>query len=198
MSGLNTLRFYSETVYNRYDYSASFCAYGVKRTVFRTGEYEKEPFRIISIKNTLESFVPFVNCFAIGMWAGPPKLDGINDVEEFVTGFVRTDRASISLNGAWAQNINKPEMFIDFLGDKAGARLEYGGKFTVFCGRNGVLEEKKPDYIIPNMYEEEDRAFFEAVSSGVKNKSHIDFVIETAKIMDAIYESAEKGKEIVL
>lgn len=132
------------------------------------------------------------------MWAGPPKPNGTNDVEEFVTGFARTDKASISLNGAWAQNVNKSEMFIDFLGDKGGARLDYGGKFTLYSQRNGVLEEITPVYNIPNMYEEEDKAFLQSVSDGIKNKSHIDYVIETAKIMDAIYVSAEKGTEIVL
>ena len=132
------------------------------------------------------------------MWAGPPKPDGINDVEEFVTGFARTDKASISINGAWAQNIDKDEMFIDFLGDKGGARLEYGGKFTLYGSRDGILSEVTSDYNIPNMYEEEDKAFFESVRSGVKNRSHIDYVIETAKVMDAIYASAECGKEVTL
>lgn len=133
-----------------------------------------------------------------GMWAGPAKPDGINDVEEFVTGFVRTDKASISLNGAWAQNIDKNEMFIDFLGDKAGARLEYGGKFILYRSNNGLLETISPDYVIPNMYEEEDKAFFAAIESGLKTRSHIDNVIETAKVMDAIYASAKEGKEVVL
>jgi len=132
------------------------------------------------------------------MWAGPPKLDGVNDVEEFVTGFVRTDKASISMNGAWAQNINKTEMFVDFLGDKGGARLEYGDKFVLYGARNGVLEEITPDYKIPDMYEAEDRAFFEAIGSGQKNRGHIDYIIETAKIIDAIYKSGETGKEVTL
>ena len=53
------------------------------------------------------------------MWAEDTAdvENGTNDVDDFVTGYVRTDKASISLNGAWAQNINKSEMLIDFLGD---------------------------------------------------------------------------------
>jgi predicted dehydrogenase len=41
------------------------------------------------------------------MWAEETKdvENGVNDVDDFVTGYVRTDGASISLNGAWAQNI---------------------------------------------------------------------------------------------
>ena len=66
-----------------------------------------------------------------GMWAEDTAdvENGVNDVDDFITGYVRTDKASISFNGAWAQNIPKDEMFIDFLGDKKGIRLTYGGQF---------------------------------------------------------------------
>ena len=132
------------------------------------------------------------------MWAGPPVLDGINDVEECVTALIRTDKSSISLNGAWAQNINKTEMYVDFLGDKGGIRLDYGNKFTLYTVSGGMLQEIKPDYNIPDMYKKESEAFFRSVETGKKNKGHIDCVIETARIMDAIYESAQKNAEVRL
>ena len=131
-------------------------------------------------------------------WAGPPVLDGINDVEECVTALIRTDKSSISLNGAWAQNINKTEMYVDFLGDKGGIRLDYGNKFTLYTVSGGMLQEIKPDYNIPDMYKKESEAFFRSVETGKKNKGHIDRVIETARIMDAIYESAQKNAEVRL
>lgn len=132
------------------------------------------------------------------MWAGPPVLDGINDVEECVTALIRTDKPSISLNGAWAQNINKTEMYVDFLGDKGGIRLDYGNKFTLYTVSEGMLQEIKPDYNIPDMYKRESEAFFRSVETGEKNKGHIDNVIETARVMDAIYESAQKNAEVRL
>ena len=51
----------------------------------------------------------------ISMWSEntSDKENGINDVEDYITGYVRTDSASISFNGAWAQNIGENEMFID-------------------------------------------------------------------------------------
>ena len=68
------------------------------------------------------------------MWAEDTAdlENGINNVDDFVTGYIRTDKASISFNGAWAQNLEKNEMYIDFLGDKKGARLAYGKKFELF------------------------------------------------------------------
>ena len=46
-----------------------------------------------------------------GMWAEETKNleNGVNDVDDFVTGFIRTNKASISFNGAWAQNIAKKD-----------------------------------------------------------------------------------------
>ncbi len=131
------------------------------------------------------------------MWAEDTKdiENGTNDVDDFITGHIRTDKASISFNGAWAQNINQKDMFIDFMGDKGGARLTYGGKFEFYDG--ATLETVAPEYDIPDMYLCEDRAFLESVESGVKNKNHIDNILESAKLLDALYASAEAKKEIV-
>ncbi len=121
---------------------------------------------------------------------------GVNDVDDFITGYVRTDKASISFNGAWAQNIKQDEMFIDFLGDKGGARLTYGGKFAFTSGE--TLETVEPDYEIPNMYLCEDKAFLESIETGKKNKSNIVNVLETAKLLDKLYVSAGLREEVKL
>ena len=136
------------------------------------------------------------NCTGYGMWAEDTAdlENGTNDVDDFITGYIRTDKASISFNGAWAQNIKANEMFIDFLGDKAGARLSYGGKFTIT--RGDTLETIEPEYDIPNMYLCENKAFIQSISTGVKNKSHIDNILESAKLLQALYDSSDAKKEI--
>ena len=121
---------------------------------------------------------------------------GTNDVEEYVTGYVRTDKASISFNGAWAQNINANDMFIDFMGDKGGARLAYGGKFTFYDGK--TLETIKPEYDIPDMYLCEDKAFIESVNTGIKDKNNIENILESMKLLQALYDSSDKKEEIKL
>ena len=130
------------------------------------------------------------------MWAEDTKdiENGVNDVDDFITGYIRTDKASISFNGAWAQNLDKPEMFIDFLGDKKGARLTYGGQFEVTDGE--TLETVATNHEIPNMYLREDADFFNSIESGVKNKNNIDNILESMKLLDYLYKSAEIGKEI--
>lgn len=132
------------------------------------------------------------------MWAEDTAdiENGTNDVDDFISGYIRTDKASISFNGSWAQNINKSEMFIDFLGDKCGARLNYGGKFEIYDGQ--TLETIQPEYDIPNAYLCEDIAFIDSVNSGIKTRSHIDNILNSAKLLDSLYKSAELKKEVTL
>ena len=132
------------------------------------------------------------------MWAEDTadKEHGTNDVDDFISGYIRTNKASISFNGAWAQNINKPEMFVDFLGDKGGARLSYGGKFEFYDGQ--TLETIAPEYDIPNMYLCEDQAFAESIKTGVKNKSNITEILESMKLLETLYKSSDEKKEIEL
>ena len=130
------------------------------------------------------------------MWAEETSdiENGTNDVDDMITGHVRTDKASISFNGAWAQNVNKHELFIDFMGDKGGARLNYGGLFEFFDGQ--TLESVTPEYEIPNMYLCEDTAFVESIKTGVKDKNNIENILESMKLLDALYKSADKKEEI--
>lgn len=130
------------------------------------------------------------------MWAEDTSdiENGTNDVDDFISGYIRTDKANISFNGAWAQNIKHDEMFIDFMGDKCGARLTYGGKFEIYDG--STLETMQLEYDIPQMHHVEDEAFIESLYTGEKTRSHIDNVLESAKLLDALYQSADKRKEI--
>ncbi len=132
------------------------------------------------------------------MWAEDTAdiENGTNDVDDFVTGYIRTDKASISFNGAWAQNIDKADMFIDFLGDKAGARLTYGGKFEIYDGE--TLETITPEYEIPNMYLCEDNAFVDSITTRVKNRNNIENILESMKLLNSLYESSEQRKEVEL
>lgn len=132
------------------------------------------------------------------MWAEDTAdiENGTNDVDDFVTGYIRTDKASISFNGAWAQNIDKADMFIDFLGDKAGARLTYGGKFEIYDGE--TLETITPEYEIPNMYLCEDSAFIDSITTRVKNRNNIENILESMKLLNSLYESSEQRKEVEL
>jgi len=134
------------------------------------------------------------------MWAGPPDYSGTYDVDDFVTAIIKTHGTTISLNGAWAQNIDKEEMYVDFLGDKAGARFDYSDPFTLYGQKDGALTETEftyPDIEFLDFFKAEINAFIDAIKTGEKLRSHIDTVIITAQIMQAIYDSSETGREVV-
>lgn len=130
------------------------------------------------------------------MWAGPPNYNGTYDVDDSVTAMIRTTGPVITVNGAWAQNIGEDEMYIDFMGDKAGIRLQYGSDFKVYTSEYGALLEYKPDFVMHPHFENEINAYIDCIKTGKKLPSHIDTVIITARMMQAIYDSAEQHREI--
>lgn len=132
----------------------------------------------------------------LDMWAGPPNYEGAYDVDDFVTGMIRTEGPSITLNGAWAQNIGVGEMYIDFLGDKAGIRLQYGSDFTLYTAKHGALLETTPKFKTTDHFQNEIDSFLQSVKTGEKLPSHIDTVILSSKIIQAIYDSSEARSEI--
>ena len=133
------------------------------------------------------------------MWSENTKdLQGTYDVDDFVSAFVRTNGPTISLNGAWAQNIGVGETYIDFLGTKGGIRLNYGGNFTVYTTKDGKLYHYTPELdMSENMFYTEISSFIRCIRTGERLPSHIDTNIITAKLMQGIYDSSDQGKEIV-
>ncbi|WP_409344544.1 Gfo/Idh/MocA family protein [Paenibacillus sp. MBLB4367] len=134
----------------------------------------------------------------VSMWAGPPNYNGTYDVDDFVTAMIRTEGPTITVNGAWAQNIGVDEMYIDFLGDKAGIRLQYGKDFKIYSAKDGALLETTPKFTSRDMFQNEIDAFLECVRTGEKAASHIDTVILSSQIIQAIYDSSEQRTEISL
>ena len=133
------------------------------------------------------------------MWSEETKdVNGVCDVDDFITGFVRTEGPTITFNGAWAQNIGVAETYIDFIGTKAGIRLNYGGDFTLYTTSCGTLIDFKPKYTEVPMFQREIDSFVDCIKTGEKLPSHIDKAIITATMMQAMYDSSEQNKEIVL
>ncbi|NOU90126.1 gfo/Idh/MocA family oxidoreductase [Paenibacillus sp. LMG 31460] len=132
----------------------------------------------------------------LNMWAGPPNYSGTYDVDDFVTAMIRTEGPTITLNGAWAQNIGVDEMYIDFLGDKAGIRLQYGKEFKVYGAKDGVLLETTPSFKSVDMFQNEIDAFLDCIRTGEKLPSHIDTVILSSQIIQGIYDSSDLNREI--
>ena len=134
------------------------------------------------------------------MWSEMTKdvENGTYDVDDSVTAFVRTEGPTITLNGAWAQNIGISDCYIDFLGDKAGIRLNYGGGFTMWGTADGKLTSEAFNTNTYPMFQCEIDSFLKCIRSGEKLPSHIDQFVITSKMMQAMYDSSEQEREIDL
>ncbi len=133
------------------------------------------------------------------MWAQDTSdiENGTYDVDDSVTGIIRTENGpTITFNGAWAQNIGVNETYIDFMGDKGGIRLSYGGNYTYYTTRDGALIEEKPKYRTRDHYANEIDSFVNACFIREPNQATIDNAVLTSKIMDGIYRSSNIHKEV--
>ena len=61
-----------------------------------------------------------------------------------------------------------------------------------------MLEKINYSYNIPNQIQCEDAAFLSAIRTGEHTKTYIDNILESAKLLDALYSSAEKQSELKL
>ena len=104
--------------------------------------------------------------------------------------------STITLEGAWAQNIGESDTYVDFIGDKGGIRLQYGQNFVLYSTCNGMLTETKYDYSTKNMYSREVRDFLTNAPKKVKTRASIDHAIKTSELMEMLYKSAAEHKEI--
>ncbi len=132
------------------------------------------------------------------MWAENTKdLNGTFDVDDFVTGFIRTSGPTITFNGAWAQNIGNSDNATEFIGTKAGISLK-GDNFTVYTTKDGKLINYQPEFTPCNMFYNEISSFLRCIRTGEKLPSHIDYNILTSRLLQAIYDASDAGHEIIL
>jgi len=135
----------------------------------------------------------------VNMWAGPPKLDGVFDVEDYSTGFVRfDDKASMSFEIAWAANA-KEESFVEVLGDKGGVRV-FGGKgLQILTEDNGRLADLAPQFDTKANPFTAQKAKFLAACRGEIDPVATGTQGETVmKLIDAIYASGEQNREVAI
>lgn len=154
--------------------------------------------RTVSAKTFCKLGNPIKDYVYEDMWAEEVKDEnGVFDVDDYITAFIRTDGPAITLNGSWAQNIGVDEHFIDFLGTKAGIRFYYGKDFTVYTTKDGKLYNYKPECEQIDMFQKEIDSFVEASISHKELQSDIKPVSLSSKIIQGIYDSSEQNREIV-
>ena len=155
-----------------------------------------EPTRV-SAKTYSKFGTPIRDYHYVSMWAGPPKYDGVFDVDDYAAGLVRFGgKATLSFEVAWACNA-EPESYIELLGTKGGVKV--GTKDgtvlrTEMDGRLADVElfyDKTPDRFVAEM-----EKFVAAVQGRGEVAATGEEGVVTMKLLDAIYQSSELDREV--
>lgn len=114
-------------------------------------------------------------------------------------GFIRFDNgACLQIEFSWASNIESESNFVELRGSKAGFSWK-NGALKIFSEDNGVLTDLNPVFKESSGHQSNLRHFIDILTGAAtepvfKPQQGVDMI----KILDAIYKSAESGREIVL
>lgn len=132
------------------------------------------------------------------MWAGPPKYDGVCDVEDYATGHIRFGRkAALSFDISWAGNSDE-ECFIELLGTKGGVKLFNGQTCNkVLTEVNGLVSDLLPQFQCEDeWFNRQMRLFLTACRGEGKPAATGREGVVVMKVLDAVYESSKQGREV--
>lgn len=131
---------------------------------------------------------------------GESVENGVFDVEDLAMGFIKFDNgACLQIEFSWASNIKKEEKFVELRGTKGGFTIKDGfyDIYTPHIKQRSFFEKLKKVSIV-NGHRANINHFIEVLTNGDKPDFTIDQGINMIKILQAIYKSAETGKEIIL
>ena len=124
---------------------------------------------------------------------------GAMDVEDFAAGFARFDNgASVAFEFSWASNIEKEVNYFELLGAKAGMSM-YNGELKIFSEASGELVDILPHVKNTTGWgENETRHFIDCIKKDRAPLAPPEEAVKMMQIIDAIYASAETGREAVI
>jgi predicted dehydrogenase len=129
----------------------------------------------------------------VGKW-GP--WDHTNfTVEDFAAGFVRFDNgATLTIESSFASNIEKDALNLSILGTEGGCQFD---PLRIFREEHGTLVDLTPVYLpTVDIFHAEIRAFVDCIVNDTESPVTGEQALHVAKILDAIYESSERGAEV--
>ena len=129
------------------------------------------------------------------------KPDDICDVEDFGTALIRFDNgAVIQLETAYAIN-DKPKSGLMLCGNKGGIQTG-AGELILYSDTNGFMTDTKIDInnykYSKELFAAEMQHFADCILGRCECNATPDDGIIVMKILDAIYESARTGHEVIL
>jgi predicted dehydrogenase len=135
-----------------------------------------------------------------GSWGmSDPDKKAVFDVDDFATGFIRfRDGCTVQLDASWMLHLPEPKMSVDIFGSEAGAQLlPAPGKICRFAKKKGEYEVVEPQGVkrpcpSPNRFAN----WLDVILGEAEPACTMEQALAVQKILDALYESSEKGKEV--
>jgi len=130
------------------------------------------------------------------MWAGPPKYDGVFDVDDYATGFVRFgDKATMVFEEAWACNAEE-EAYVELLGDKGGVKAGIDHT-TILTEVDDRIADVKLTYNKErDIFATEMQKFLLAIQGKGEVAATGEEGLVLMRLLDAIYKSSELNAEV--
>lgn len=130
---------------------------------------------------------------------GSKQQGGTFDVEDLATGFIRFENgASLQIEFSWASNVETEGRFVELRGTKAGFNL-FNDDLKLFTEIDGTLCD-----IVPKLPKDPGghKSNINHFVDVVRERTEPIFVpqqgVDMIKILSAIYESAQTGREVRL
>jgi len=135
----------------------------------------------------------------VGMWAGPPKLDGTFDVEDYAVGLVRFGKkATLSFEISWAGN-GQDEHFIELLGDKAGVRMASDKPLLILTEQGTRPVDVLPQFESRGSAPDQQACVFSAACLGKARPACTgEEGVVVMKVIDAAYQSSRLNREVAI
>ncbi len=132
---------------------------------------------------------------------GEARSNGTFDVEDLAMGFIRFDNgACLQIEFSWASNVEHDDKFFELRGTAAGASFHSAdGKLKIFTEEYGKTVD-----LIPNFGKDAGghygniKNFADVLNGRAKPVFLPEQGIDMIKILEAIYRSAETGREVLL
>ena len=134
----------------------------------------------------------------VGMWAGPPRYDGVCDVDDYASALVRFAKgATLSFEISWAGNAQE-DSFVELLGDKGGVRGYDGNPPVIFTEDNGRIVDMLPKYADVKQFDVQAKNFVNVVLGKAEPAATGEQGVAVMRLIDGIYRSAKLGKEVAV
>lgn len=125
----------------------------------------------------------------------------ICDVEDLASAMIRYDNGAVlSIEASFSLNIKKDEGKIELFGTKGGAKLD--PELEMYTEINDYLADVSLDYptalSFDGLFANEINHYISCIKDGIPCKSPAEDGIAIMQILDAVYESAKTGHEVIL